>query len=185
MFENMGIVSESMKQLIAAELSPMDYFLEFERSVESYCLNKLHQYGKESALPRLCFMKEFDFSNIVGQRLAKHMIRQEVVQHIKERSDKEELCATRQPLSMIFAGPSGNGKTELAVWLAKLLNKPEDDFFLKVDCGKLSDADEVFGMSGAYQGAYEGSALNNFIVQMSTEPWVYWNRSFRRNRKGW
>jgi ATP-dependent Clp protease ATP-binding subunit ClpA len=81
------------------------------------------------------------------------------------------MCSNRQPLSMIFAGPSGNGKTELACWLAKLMNKPaEEDNFIKVDCGKLSDAHEIFGMSGAYQGAYEGSALNNFVLRMSQEP---------------
>jgi ATP-dependent Clp protease ATP-binding subunit ClpA len=39
-----------------------------------------------------------------------------------------------------------------------------------VDCGKLTDKNEVFGMSGAYQGAYEGSALNNFVLRMSQEP---------------
>jgi ATP-dependent Clp protease ATP-binding subunit ClpA len=50
------------------------------------------------------------------------------------------------------------------------MNKPGDDAFIKVDCGKLTDENEVFGMSGAYQGAYEGSALNNFVVRMSQEP---------------
>jgi ATP-dependent Clp protease ATP-binding subunit ClpA len=51
------------------------------------------------------------------------------------------------------------------------MNKPGDDSsFLKVDCGKLTDAKEMFGMSGAYQGAYEGSALNNFILRMSLDP---------------
>jgi ATP-dependent Clp protease ATP-binding subunit ClpA len=28
----------------------------------------------------------------------------------------------------------------------------------------------MFGMSGAYQGAYKGSDLNNFILRMSLEP---------------
>jgi ATP-dependent Clp protease ATP-binding subunit ClpA len=50
------------------------------------------------------------------------------------------------------------------------MNKPGEDAFLKVDCGKLTDKNEVFGMSGAYQGAYEGSALNNFVLRMSQEP---------------
>jgi len=68
---------------------------------------------------------------------------------------------------MIFAGPSGNGKTELAKILADLLKKPQDNAFHKVDCGKLSDASELFGKAGAYQGAQKGSAFNNFIVRMS------------------
>jgi hypothetical protein len=33
----------------------------------------------------------------------------------------------------------------------------------------LADASEVFGMSGAYQGAKQGSALNNFVLNMSME----------------
>ena len=39
-----------------------------------------------------------------------------------------------------------------------------------MDCGKLSDSYELFGMSGPYQGAFVGSALNNFILDMSEEP---------------
>jgi ATP-dependent Clp protease ATP-binding subunit ClpA len=68
---------------------------------------------------------------------------------------------------MIFAGPSGNGKTELAHQLAMILNKPEDNCFIKIDCGKVTRMAEVFGLSGAYRGSTEGSALNNFVIQMS------------------
>jgi ATP-dependent Clp protease ATP-binding subunit ClpB len=67
-----------------------------------------------------------------------------------------------QPLSMIFAGPSGNGKTELAKELAELLNLHGDNAFHKVDCGKMASAAELFGMAGYWQGAKEGSSLNNF-----------------------
>lgn len=58
----------------------------------------------------------------------------------------------------------------MAMWLSKLMNQAGDDGFLKVDCGKLTDDKEIFGMSGAYSGASEGSALNNFIVRKSSEP---------------
>ncbi|KAL3926268.1 MAG: hypothetical protein SGARI_005664 [Bacillariaceae sp.] len=76
---------------------------------------------------------------------------------------------------MIFAGPSGVGKTELALLLADILNQPGEKSkpgggnFLKVDCGKLSTATEVFGLSGGYQGAEQGSALNNFILRKSRD----------------
>lgn len=80
-----------------------------------------------------------------------------------------EMCAVRNPLSFIFAGPSGNGKTELAAELASLLNKPNDAAFHKVDCGKLKDSNELFGMSGAYRGSYQGSALNNFVVTIAQD----------------
>jgi len=116
-------------------------------------------------------MKELDFSLVVGQRAAKHGIREGVVTHFWNRSStKDEMCSNfNQPLSMIFAGPSGNGKTELAIWLSKLLNKPDEDAFHKVDCGKITDGREFFGMSGAFYGSKEGSALNNFVTRMALE----------------
>mmetsp|Transcript_45479 Transcript_45479/g.67564 ORF Transcript_45479/g.67564 Transcript_45479/m.67564 type:complete len:621 (-) Transcript_45479:249-2111(-) len=156
------------------ELSPLDYFFEFQQCVEMYSLDMLRKCGRQAGFHRLCLIKELDFSDIIGQRMAKQIIRSTVVQHVvygnRGRTRETGLCRREQPLSMIFAGPSGNGKTELAVGLSKLLNKPGDDFYHKVDCGKLSDASEVFGKAGAYQGSREGSHLNNFIVRMAEEP---------------
>jgi len=195
-------MGEDKRSLLMADLSPLDYFIEFQNYVVSYKIDLLRKVGKENSFPRLCLIKELDFSNIIGQRLAKQMIRQAMVNYIWNRDAKDGLCHTRQPLSMIFAGPSGNGKTglfaqvsmcrgcwggfdltssflflitreyiELAMWLAKLMNKPSDDeYFIKVDCGKLSDDKEIFGMSGPYQGAVQGSALNNFVLRLSCEP---------------
>ena len=79
---------------------------------------------------------------------------------------------TSQHFASTFSGSSGNGKTELARYLSDLINKPgsSGSYFHKCDCGKLSNAHELFGMSGAYYGSEAGSALNNFIVKMSTEP---------------
>jgi len=60
----------------------------------------------------------------------------------------------------------------MARWLSYLLNKPsadDDGYFHKVDCGKLSDAAEIFGKSGYWQGAEQGSSLNNFVHRMSIE----------------
>jgi len=161
---------DGVKRSIMDELSPLDNFLEFQNRVQSYSLDMLREVGKRSSFPRLPLIKELDFCNVVGQRLAKHVIRQQVVKYILKRSVEAEYGNTRQPLSMIFAGPSGNGKTELAMRLAKLLNKPGDDTFLKIDCGKLTTSHEIFGMSGAYYGSREGSALNNFVLRMSQKP---------------
>jgi len=159
---------EHLQLALKEDLSPLDYFLEFQNYVGGYRLDLLRKIGKEVAFPRLCLIKELDFSDIIGQRMAKQLIRQAVVSHVWNRTGKKSgMCVNQHPLSMIFAGPSGNGKTELAMWLAKLMNKPNDDFFIKVDCGKLKDASEIFGMSGAYQGAKQGSALNNFVLKMS------------------
>lgn len=153
------------------DLSPLDYFLEFQNYVSSYRVDKLKEIGKDTGLKRICLIKELDFCDIIGQRLAKQMIRQAVVFHVCNHFGKKSgMFSARHPLSMVFAGPSGNGKTELAKMLAQLMNKPNDDYFIKVDCGKLTDATEVFGKSGAYQGAQHGSALNNFVLKMSLEP---------------
>ena len=97
------------------------------------------------------------------------MIRDNIVTCFWSRSNTSAGVPVRHPLSMIFAGPSGNGKTELAKEVAELLNRPRDNAFLKIDCGKLTDDKEVFGMSGAYYGSSEGSALNNFVVGIAQE----------------
>jgi len=96
------------KQLAFMEyLSPLDYFFEFQEQVASYDLELLHSIGKEKQCPRIALIKELDFSYIIGQRLAKDMIRTSVVSHIYNRSSNEEFCSSSsQPLSMIFAGES-------------------------------------------------------------------------------
>ncbi|CAD7924770.1 unnamed protein product [Amoebophrya sp. A120] len=65
-------------------------------------------------------------------------------------------------LALVFAGPSGHGKTELAKKLSEVLCRSPDDFH-KVDCASLRTASEIFGMGGAYQGAKQGSSLNNWM----------------------
>lgn len=163
--------SHEIKKLIEEEISPLDYFFAFQRNIQAYNLECLEAIGKDVGLPRLMLIKELDFGNIIGQRLAKHMIKQEIVHYMWHRTlNDADFCAVKHPLSFIFAGPSGNGKTELAEELARLLNKPNDDAFHKVDCGKLRNSNEVFGMSGAYRGSYQGSALNNFVVRIAQDP---------------
>jgi ATP-dependent Clp protease ATP-binding subunit ClpA len=50
--------------------------------------------------------------------------RQSIVSHVSNWTPKKGgFCVDRHPLSLIFAGPSRNGKTELAHWLAELMNK--------------------------------------------------------------
>jgi DNA polymerase III delta prime subunit len=167
------ILTEEGKSIFREELSPLDYFFVFKKHVQSYKLEALRQVGRRSGYPRLWLLKELDYSNIIGQRLAKQMIRSSVFCHAWNQSTKEELCCNRKPLSMIFAGPSGTGKTELALCLGTLLNKPSADperYFKKVDCGQITDDKELFGMSGAFFGSEEGSALNNFVLRMSREP---------------
>ena len=86
-------------------LSPLDYLFEFQKKIASYDLELLLSIGKEKQCPRIALIKELDFSHIIGQRLAKDIIRTSVVSHIYNRSSNGEFCSSSsQPLSMIFAG---------------------------------------------------------------------------------
>lgn len=162
---------ELIKKQIMEDLSPLDYFIAFQKGVELYGPEMLQSVANYSGLSRLPLICELDFCKVIGQRLAKHLLRKEVVSWIYSRCGRGDLSSSRTPLSLMLAGPSGIGKTEMAAELSKLLNKPGmEDAFHKVDCGMLQDVNEVFGMSGAYSGSKEGSALNNYIVRMSNEP---------------
>jgi hypothetical protein len=65
---------EEVKQLIKDDISPLDFFFEFQKFIQAFSLDRLAAIGKEVALSRLILIKELDFGNIIGQRLAKHMI---------------------------------------------------------------------------------------------------------------
>jgi hypothetical protein len=68
-----------------------------------------------------------------------------------------------QPLVLVFAGPSGHGKTELARRLGALLSLE-----LHVcDCAIVSREIELFGPRKPYVGAEEGASLNNFLAANS------------------
>jgi hypothetical protein len=169
LFEELHL-TKSNEDALLLDLSPLDYFFEFQKNVDAYDIEMLKKIGQKAKVSRLSLINELDFSKIVGQRLAKIMIRKELVTHFWSCCDETGGAPIKHPLSMIFAGPSGNGKTELAQELADLLNRPNDDTFLKIDCGQITDMNEFFGMSGAYQGAHEGSTLNNFVVNIGQEP---------------
>ncbi|OEU11328.1 P-loop containing nucleoside triphosphate hydrolase protein [Fragilariopsis cylindrus CCMP1102] len=171
LFNDLGI-DKQVEELFRLKISPFDYFIEFRKHIVSYPMKGLKAIGEKAKVYRLPLIAELNFSRIVGQRFAKDIIIKKVIVHLKRRNNRRGLATSSSgPLSMVFAGPSGNGKTELAQELATLLNKPNDNnAFLKIDCGKLSTATELFGLAGAYQGSEQGSTLNNFIVSMSREP---------------
>jgi len=71
----------------------------------------------------------------------------------------------------MLCGPSGHGKTELAHKLADLIAGGGEHFH-KVPCDQMKTATEIFGLGGAYQGAGEGSELNNFVSRHDRKPAV-------------
>jgi DNA polymerase III delta prime subunit len=67
------------------------------------------------------------------------------------------------PLSFLFIGPSGVGKTELSLAIQELLTGDEKDL-IKIDMGNIKEShhlDTWFGPPKGYKGHEEGGALTN------------------------
>ena len=90
---------------------------------------------------------------LVGQTIAAHQLMRKLLTYLTVPSKK--------PLVLVFAGPSGHGKTELARKLGQLL-----DLALEVvDCTNVKEEIELFGPRAPYFGSENGSPLNNFIAR--------------------
>jgi ATP-dependent Clp protease ATP-binding subunit ClpA len=72
---------------------------------------------------------------------------------------------------MLFAGPPGHGKTELACQLGKLVVNSEESS-IKIQCETLETKWELQGSALGYQGNAQGSPLNNFISSHNGKPGV-------------
>jgi len=90
---------------------------------------------------------------LIGQSLASHLLLRKLLSHI--------LSPSKRPLVMVFAGPSGHGKTELARRLGHLLSLELE----VVDCTVVSREIELFGPRAPYEGSERGSPLNNFLTK--------------------
>lgn len=104
---------------------------------------------------------------IIGQRLAAKTVQEWLMSHA--------LHHVEMPLVLLFTGPSGHGKTELAKRMGELLSLP----LLKIDCTHLRRETDLFGAQAPYAGwqdgishlrrvslslIFLGSQLNNFLV---------------------
>lgn len=65
------------------------------------------------------------------------------------------------PLVLLFTGPRGHGKTELAKRMGSLLSL---DIHL-VDCTGMKFETDLFGPKPPYQGHEQGSPLNNYLAE--------------------
>ncbi|ERF69675.1 hypothetical protein EPUS_03667 [Endocarpon pusillum Z07020] len=89
---------------------------------------------------------------LIGQSAATNLLTRNFLHYMLRRHD--------QPLVLVFAGPSGHGKTELARRLGALLSLE-----LQIsDCTIVSREVELFGPRKPYVGADEGAPLNNFLA---------------------
>ena len=90
---------------------------------------------------------------LIGQAAAIELLTQKLLCHI---TFDEKL-----PLVLVFAGPSGHGKTELARSFGDVLSLDIEI----VDCtGHRQDTD-LFGAKPPFQGWKTGSPLNNFLAR--------------------
>ncbi|EPE05479.1 atpase aaa-5 [Ophiostoma piceae UAMH 11346] len=90
---------------------------------------------------------------LIGQTVAANQLMQKLLTYLTVPSKK--------PLVLVFAGPSGHGKTELARKLGYLLGLALE----VVDCTIFNDERELFGPRAPYYGSEHGSPLNNFIAK--------------------
>ncbi|KAF2729142.1 P-loop containing nucleoside triphosphate hydrolase protein [Polyplosphaeria fusca] len=89
---------------------------------------------------------------LIGQNAATELLTRSFLRYMLRRQ--------KHPLVLVFAGPSGHGKTELARRLGDLLSLD-----LNVsDCTIVTRELELFGPRKPYSGAAEGSPLNNFLA---------------------
>jgi len=91
--------------------------------------------------------------HIIGQHAATRDVLQSVTSYILLRRSK--------PLVLLFAGPSGHGKTELAIRMGDLLSLES----VMVDCTEMKHETDMFGPKAPYQGYDKGSPLNNHLAK--------------------
>jgi hypothetical protein len=105
---------------------------------------------------------------LIGQTLASQRLLLKLLSHI--------MVPSKKPLVLVFAGPSGHGKTELARRLGYLLSLDLE----VVDCTIVNHEIELFGAREPYIDASRGSPLNNFLAAHAGEPCIIFLDEFEK-----
>ena len=85
----------------------------------------------------------------------------------------------KRPLVLVFAGPSGHGKTELARNFRDLISMD----LQVVDCTIFKQDNELFGPRPPYAGHEDGSALNNFLAANAGRRCIVFMDEFEKTGK--
>ncbi|KAK4161410.1 P-loop containing nucleoside triphosphate hydrolase protein [Cladorrhinum sp. PSN259] len=109
---------------------------------------------------------------LIGQRLACRLLVEKFINHLAMPS--------KGPLVLLFAGPSGHGKTELARRLGELLTLNLHN----VDCTGLAHETDLFGPRAPYWGHQEGSATNNFLAGQDGARSIIFLDEFEKTNQG-
>lgn len=107
---------------------------------------------------------------LIGQTLASSRLLQTCINHLASQSER------RKPLVIVFAGPSGHGKTELARMLGYLMSLELE----VVDCTIINREIELFGGRHPYVNAAEGTPINNFLAKHSGRSCVVFMDEFEK-----
>lgn len=104
--------------------------------------------------------RKFLKKKLIGQDQAIEVVMETLELHVSKMSDHS---------SLLFVGPTGVGKTQLA----KLLAQRYGNKFFKIDCGTLSDKHEKSSLTGSPPG-YIGSNEKSLLYEKSKESnkWV-------------
>ncbi|KAL9608642.1 MAG: hypothetical protein Q9167_006543 [Letrouitia subvulpina] len=93
--------------------------------------------------------------HIVGQHQACEKAISRIRNHVYRHS--------KMPLVLLFAGPSGHGKTEFAKQIGLLLSAE----CLLIDCTHMRHMSDLLGPRPPFVGYEEGSPLNNFLAKVT------------------
>ncbi|KAI1387329.1 P-loop containing nucleoside triphosphate hydrolase protein [Hypoxylon trugodes] len=105
---------------------------------------------------------------IVGQSIATRWLQRKLLIYLAQQK--------RRPFILVFAGPSGHGKTELARRFGELMSLELE----RVDCTIFKQDNELFGPRPPYSGHEDGSLLNNFLARKSGERCIVFMDEFEK-----
>lgn len=105
---------------------------------------------------------------LIGQIPACSLLRTNLVSHT--------LLRNKKPLTLVFAGTNGHGKTELALQLGRLLSLDLE----VVDCTAFTDDRELFGSRKGFEGNLVGSRLNNFLADHNSKRCIVFLDEFEK-----
>ena len=94
---------------------------------------------------------------LIGQTVAAKQILTKLLSYL--------VVPKAKPLVLVFAGPSGHGKTEMARRLGYLMSLEP----LVVDCTGVQRETDLFGGRHPFMNAAKGTALNNHLVKYDGE----------------
>ena len=107
--------------------------------------------------------------HIIGQEHATQKVFDDITYHVSLQLGK--------PLVLLFSGPSGHGKTELAKQMGAYLSLQH----LEVDCTQLRHETDLFGPKAPYTGSENGSPLNNHLCMHSGKPSIVFLDEFEKS----